>query len=68
MKFQLNLKSYWKPTPKSIRKIADSILAASVTIASFAAFSEHTKLATGVMIIAAIAKFTSNFFTDETTA
>ena len=68
MKFQLNLKSYWKPTPKSIRKIADSILAGSVTIASFAAFSEHTKLATGVMIIAAIAKFTSNFFTDETTA
>ena len=68
MKFQLNLKSYWKPTPKSIRKIADSILAASVTIASFAAFSEHTKLATGVMIIAAISKFISNFFTDETTA
>jgi len=68
MKFQLNLKSYWKPTPKSIRKIADSILAASVTIASFAAFSEHTKLATAVMIIAALAKFTSNFFTDETTA
>lgn len=68
MKFQLNLKSYWKPTPKSIRKIADSILAASVTIASFAAFSEHTKLATGVMIVAAIAKFISNFFTDEPTA
>ena len=68
MKFQLNLKSYWKPTPKSIRKIADSILAASVTIASFAAFSEHTKLATGVMIVAALAKFISNFFTDEPTA
>jgi hypothetical protein len=66
MKF--GLQHYWAPTPKSIRKIADSILAASVTIASFAAFSEHTKLATGVMIIAAIAKFISNFFTDETTA
>ena len=68
MKFKLNLASYWAPTPKKIRKIADSILAASVTIASFAAFSDHTKLATGVMIIAAIAKFISNFFTDETTA
>ena len=67
MNFQLNLKSYWKPTPKSIRKIADSILAASVTIASFAAFNEHTKLATTVMIIAAIAKFTSNFFTNDKT-
>lgn len=66
MKF--GLQHYWAPTPKSIRKIADSILAASVTIASFAAFSEHTKLATGVMIVAAIAKFISNFFTDETTA
>lgn len=68
MSFNVNFKSYWKPTPKSIRKIADSILAASVTIASFAAFSEHTKLATGVMIVAAIAKFISNFFTDEPTA
>lgn len=66
MKF--GLQHYWAPTPKSIRKIADSILAASVTIASFAAFSEHTKLATGVMIVAAIAKFISNFFTDEQTA
>lgn len=68
MNFNLTSSSYWAPTPKKIRKIADSILAASVTIASFAAFSEHTKLATGVMIIAAIAKFTSNFFTNETTA
>jgi len=68
MKFNITSSSYWAPTPKFIRKIADSILAASVTIASFAAFSEHTKLATGVMIIAAIAKFTSNFFTNETTA
>jgi len=68
MKFNITSSSYWAPTPKSIRKIADSILAASVTIASFAAFSEHTKLATGVMIVAAIAKFISNFFTDEPTA
>jgi hypothetical protein len=67
MKFNLTSISYWAPTPKSIRKIADSILAASVTIASFAAFSEHTKLATAVMIVAALAKFTSNFFTDEPT-
>ena len=67
MKFNLTSISYWAPTPKKIRKIADSILAGSVTIASFAAFSEHTKLATGVMIVAALAKFTSNFFTDEPT-
>lgn len=65
MKFQLSNTAYWAPTPKKIRKIADSMLAASTTIATFAAFNDHATLATVVMIVAGIAKFASNFFTDE---
>jgi hypothetical protein len=66
MKFQLNSISYWAPTPKKIRKIADIILAAAITISSFAAFNDHAKLATVVMVVAGVSKFASNFFTDET--
>jgi hypothetical protein len=63
MKF--TLKGYWEPTPKGIRKIADSVLAGATISGTFAAMNEHPKLATGVMIIAVIAKILSNFFTDD---
>ena len=65
MKF--GIKHYWAPTPKVIRKIADSILAAATTIATFAAFNDHATLATVVMIIAGVAKFASNFFAEDVT-
>lgn len=67
MKFNLNSQSYWKPTPKKIRRIADSILAGATTIATFAAFNDHAVLATVIMIIAGIAKFLSNFFSENET-
>ena len=63
MKF--TLKGYWEPTPKGIRKIADSVLAGATISGTFAAMNDHPKLATGVMIIAVIAKILSNFFTDD---
>jgi len=65
MKFNLTSTAYWAPTPKKIRKIADSILAGAVTVSTFAAFNDHAKLATAVMIIAGMAKFISNFFENE---
>ncbi len=67
MKFNVNNKSYWSPTPKIIKKIADSVLAGAVTIATFAAFNDHTTLATVVMIVAGIAKILSNFFSENET-
>jgi len=66
MKYKISRKHYWAPTPKIVRKIADSILAGATTIATFAAFNDHATLATIVMIIAGISKFLSNFFTNET--
>jgi hypothetical protein len=64
MKF--SWKGYWQPTPKGIRKIADSILAGAMTISTFAAIEDHHILAVTIMIIAGTAKLISNFFTDET--
>ena len=65
MKF--SLKGYWEPTPKGIRKIADSLLAGATIASTFAAMSDHPTLATVVMVVAAISKMISNFFTDGTT-
>lgn len=58
-------KAYWEPTPKRIRKIADALLAGAMTVSTFAMINDSPKLATAVMIIAGIAKFLSNFFTED---
>lgn len=63
MKF--SWKGYWEPTPKGIRKIADSILASATLISTYSFFNNHKEFALAVMIISAIAKFFSNFLTDD---
>ena len=66
MGIKFTWKGYWEPTPKGIRKLADSILAGATLGGTFAAMNDHPKLATGIMITAVIAKIISNFFTDDT--
>ena len=53
-------KGYWEPTPKGIRKLADSVLAGAMLGSSFAAMNDHPKLATVIMITAVVAKMLSN--------
>ena len=65
MKFSPN--GYWAPTPKKIRKMADSILAGATFASTYAVMNDHPKLATAIMVISVIAKIASNFFTDDTT-
>ena len=48
MKF--SWKGYWEPTPKLIRKIADSILAGATFAGTFAILNDYPKFAVGVMI------------------
>jgi hypothetical protein len=65
MKF--SVKSYWAPTPKIIRKAADSILAGATLASTYAVMNDHPKLAAAVMVVSVIAKILSNFFTDDST-
>jgi ABC-type transport system involved in cytochrome c biogenesis permease subunit len=58
-------KSYWQPTPKGIRKIADSLLAGATLASTFAVMNDHPKLATWVMVISVVTKILSNFLTDD---
>jgi hypothetical protein len=63
MKF--SWKGYWSPTPKGIRKIADSILAGATLASTFAVMNDYPKLATWIMVVSVISKVLSNFLTDE---
>ena len=65
MKF--SLKGYWAPTPKTIRKAADSILAGATLASTFAVVNDHPHIALAIMIVSVIAKIASNFFTDDST-
>lgn len=63
MKF--SIKGYWKPTPKNVRKIADSILASATLVSAYSFINEYKSFALYVMIVSATAKFISNFFSDD---
>jgi hypothetical protein len=56
---------YWKPTPVEIRKIADSVLASATLVSTYSFFTDNKNYAFALMIVSAIAKFLSNFFTDD---
>ena len=62
---KVSWKGYFEPTPKSIRKAADSILAGATMAATYSVVTEHEKIAVAIMIVSVIAKVVSNFFTTE---
>jgi hypothetical protein len=65
MKFGWN--QYWKPTPKGIRKFADSLSAASLAVSTYSFVNDYKAVAVVVLIAAGVAKFLSNFFAEDTT-
>ena len=64
MKFSLKT-GYWNPTPKKIRKLADAVLAACLTVAGFEGASGSPLLGLTIAIVGGIAKFLSNFFEED---
>jgi len=57
---------YWSPTPKNIRKAADALLAGAMTVSTFTFLNDYKTVSIAVLIVAGVAKFLSNFFTDGT--
>lgn len=64
MKF--GIKHYWSPTPKSVRKFADSLSAAALAVSSYAFMTDYKVVAYIVLASAFVGKFVSNLFADET--
>lgn len=63
---RFGFKSYFKPTPKRLRVLGDSMAAAGTLGASIAVLNGHPVAGTVVMVVAVLGKFISNFFTTET--
>jgi len=61
---KLSIKSYYEPTPKNLRKLADSLLALSLFTTGYAVIMEHKTLAIIFIVLGAIGKFGTNFFSD----
>jgi hypothetical protein len=59
------IKEYFKPTPKRLRVLGDSLAAAGTLGASIAVLNGHPVAGTTVMLIAVVGKFVSNFFSNE---
>ena len=57
-------KHYFKPTPKRVRLLGDSLAAAGTFGAGIAILNGHPIVGTTIMVVAVIGKFISNFFTD----
>ena len=56
---------YFKPTPKRMRVLGDSLAAAGTFCSGIVILNGHPVAGTVVMVVAVIGKFISNFFTDE---
>jgi hypothetical protein len=67
MPTKFGFKNYFKPTPKRIRILGDSMAGASTLVASFTIMYGSENLGTAILITGWVGKFLSNFFTDEPT-
>lgn len=63
MKF--GIKHYWSPTPKKVKKVADSLSAAALAASAFTFVSDYKVVAYVVLASAFIGKFISNLFADD---
>lgn len=63
MKF--GIKEYMKPTPKKIRKIADSLSAAALAVSAYSFVSDYKVVAYIVLATSFVGKFLSNLFSEE---
>jgi hypothetical protein len=64
-KTKFNLKSYWAPTPKKIRKIGDALLGVFSITSMSSMIMEDRILAVVSLTIGVLGKVLTNFFTEE---
>lgn len=64
-KMKFGLSQYYEPTPKNIRKLADAILGATMFLSASAIIADYHWLAITSVVVGAVAKFFSNFFSDD---
>lgn len=63
-KSKFEFKGYFKPTPKNFRKLGDALLVSSTVISTYAINEDMKCLAITTLLIGAIGKFATNFFSE----
>jgi len=59
------LKEYFKPTPKRMRILGDSLASASVFVSTYAIVNDMKIVAVSVLLSGWVGKFLTNFFSIE---
>ena len=62
MKNNFGLQHYNRPTPRFWRKLGDALLASSTLVTGHAIITDHPNLALLALIVGAVGKFLTNFF------
>jgi hypothetical protein len=65
MGLKFGFKEYFKPTPKKIRKIADSLSMAAMAVSGFTFVQDYKTAAYITLTSAFVGKFFSNLFSEE---
>jgi hypothetical protein len=63
-KMKFGLKYYFKPTPKKVRLIGDSLAAASLFVSGMTLMEGYKEIAIFIAISGWVGKFLSNMFAD----
>lgn len=64
-KIKFDLSGYYKPTPKNLRKLGDSLLGMSQFLTGYSVIMEEKWLALICIAVGTIGKGLTNFFTEE---
>jgi hypothetical protein len=64
IKMKFGLKYYFKPTPKKVRLIGDSLAAASLFVSGMTLMEGYKEIAIFIAISGWVGKFLSNMFAD----
>ena len=64
-KLIFGIKNYFKPTPKNIRILGDSLLTISTSLGTCSIIMDHKILSIVVIILGLIGKILTNMFTEK---
>lgn len=62
---RFGLKCYYKPTPKKLRVLGDTLLAVSLFASPYQIVHEDHRLGIAVLVVGIVGKFLTNYFADE---
>ncbi|MFZ4463774.1 MAG: hypothetical protein ACOYN5_07990 [Bacteroidales bacterium] len=65
MKSKISFKGYYQPTPKNVRRFGDALLGVSTFVSGYAMIEEYVTIAVIFLIVGAVGKFLTNFFTEN---